>query len=40
MSLKANWNFPTHIRIGSGRLKEIGQCCSDLSIFNPLVVTD
>ena len=40
MSLKANWNFPTHIRIGSGRLKEIGQCCSDLNIFNPLVVTD
>ena len=40
MPLKANWNFPTHIRIGSGRLKEIGQCCSDLNIFNPLVVTD
>jgi alcohol dehydrogenase class IV len=40
MSLKANWNFPTHIKIGSGRLKEIGQCCSDLNIFNPLIVTD
>ena len=40
MSLKANWNFPTHIKIGLGRLKEIGQCCSDLNIFNPLVVTD
>ena len=40
MSLKANWNFPTHIKIGLGRLKEIGQCCGDLNIFNPLVVTD
>ena len=40
MSFEANWNFPTHIKIGSGRLKEIGQCCSDLNIFNPLIVTD
>ena len=40
MSLRANWNFPTHIKIGLGRLKEIGQCCGDLNIFNPLVVTD
>ena len=40
MSLISNWSFPTHIKIGPGRLKEIGQCCSDLNIYNPLVVTD
>ena len=40
MSLIANWNFPTNIKIGPGSLKEIGQSCIDLKISKPLIVTD
>ena len=35
-----NWNFPTHVKIGSGALAEIGNCCKDLKINQPLIVTD
>ena len=40
MILHANWNFPTHVKIGSGALAEIGNCCKDLKINKPLIVTD
>ena len=40
MQLYANWNFPTHVKIGSGTLAEIGNCCKDLKINQPLIVTD
>ena len=40
MSLIANWNFPTNIKIGPRSLKEIGQSCIDLKISKPLIVTD
>ena len=36
MQLYANWNFPTHVKIGSGALAEIGNCCKDLKINQPL----
>ena len=40
MQLYANWNFPTHVKIGSGALAEIGNCCKNLKINQPLIVTD
>ena len=40
MQLYANWNFPTHVKIGSGALAEIGDCCKNLKINQPLIVTD
>ncbi len=40
MKLHANWNFPTHVKIGSGALAEISNCCKDLKINKPLIVTD
>ena len=40
MQLNANWNFPTHVKIGLGALTEIGNCCKDLKINQPLIVTD
>ena len=40
MQLYANWNFPTHVKIGLGALAEIGNCCKDLKINQPLIVTD
>jgi len=35
-----NWNYPTPIWFGPGRIKEIQMACDDLNILNPLIVTD
>ncbi len=35
-----DWTFPTNIAYGPGRLKEIGKACNNLTITNPLIVTD
>ena len=40
MSLSANWNYPTAIRFGAGRIKELPQLCAELNIKKPLLVTD
>lgn len=40
MSLSANWNYPNPIRFGAGRIREIGEACSDAGITKPLLVTD
>ena len=34
-----NWNYPTPIWFGSGRIKEIQIACDDLNILKPLIVT-
>jgi alcohol dehydrogenase class IV len=38
--LKANWNYPTRIWAGPGRIAELGAACADLGIRRPLLVTD
>jgi alcohol dehydrogenase class IV len=38
--LKANWNYPTRVWAGPGRLAELPAACADLGIRRPLVVTD
>jgi len=38
--LNANWNYPTAIRVGAERLSELGECCRDLGMRSPLLVTD
>ena len=40
MTLTANWNYPTPIRFGSGRISEIGDACKAAGITKPLFVTD
>ena len=35
-----NWNYPTSIRFGLNRIKNIQEVCDELSIKNPLIVTD
>ncbi|MDN5204681.1 iron-containing alcohol dehydrogenase [Fulvivirgaceae bacterium BMA10] len=35
-----NWNFPTSIWFGPGRIKELVKACEHLGIQNPLFVTD
>jgi hypothetical protein len=38
--LKANWNYPTTIWAGPGRIAELPAACSLLGIKRPLLVTD
>ena len=40
MTLIANWNYPTPIRFGAGRISEIGDVCKSAGIKKPLLVTD
>ncbi|MBR58960.1 MAG: alcohol dehydrogenase [Myxococcales bacterium] len=37
---QGNWNFPTSIRFGAGRLAELPQACMELGMQRPLLVTD
>ena len=39
-TLNANWNYPTRIRVGAGRIKEISSACKELGMKAPLLVTD
>jgi alcohol dehydrogenase class IV len=36
----ANWNYPTTIWFGAGRIEELPQACAQAGMHNPLVVTD
>ncbi len=38
--LQANWNYPTDIRFGCGRITELVQVCRELGVEKPLLVTD
>lgn len=38
--LKANWNYPTSIWAGPGRIAELPAACSKLAVKRPLLVTD
>ncbi len=40
MSFSANWNYPTQMRFGAGRITELPEACRLLGIERPLVVTD
>jgi alcohol dehydrogenase class IV len=40
MALSATWTFPTHIRIGAGRVVEVAEACIEAGMSRPLFVTD
>ena len=40
IELKGNWNYPTAIRFGAGRIAELPQACAAARIARPLIVTD
>ena len=40
MELKGNWNYPTAIRFGAGRIGELPEACRELGMERPLLVTD
>ena len=37
---KYNWNYPTIMWVGENRIRDIALACKNLSINNPLLVTD
>ena len=39
-TLAGNWHYPTSIRFGPGRIRELAQTCRELGIMRPLLVTD
>jgi alcohol dehydrogenase class IV len=40
MNLSANWSYPTAIRFGAGRIKELAEASAAAGIARPLLVTD
>ena len=40
MNIVANWSYPTPIKLGRGRIKELADACKTLGIKKPLLVTD
>ncbi len=40
MSLTATWSYPTSIRFGAGRIRELPAACAEARIRRPLLVTD
>jgi alcohol dehydrogenase class IV len=36
----ANWSYPTAVRFGPGRIKELAEACKSAGINRPLLVTD
>lgn len=40
LSLKGNWNYPTSVRFGVGRIGELAEACRALGMARPMLVTD
>ncbi len=40
MTITSNWNYPTAVRFGPGRIKELAEACKVAGITRPLLVTD
>jgi alcohol dehydrogenase class IV len=40
VNLRGNWNYPTTIWAGPGRISELGEACAKAGIDRPLIVTD
>ncbi len=40
MDLRGNWNYPTTVRFGAGRIRELGDAAKAAGMRNPLFVTD
>ena len=39
-TLRGNWNYPTSIKFGAGRIVELTEHCRSLGMKRPLLVTD
>ena len=38
--ISVNWNYPTAVKVGAGRIKELPGFCQTLGMKNPLLITD
>ena len=39
-SPRSNWNYPTAVRFGAGRIAELAEACKSVGMQAPLIVTD
>ena len=39
-SIKANWSYPTAVKLGNGRIAELADACKSLGMEKPLLITD
>src|SRR5882724_11397785 len=39
-SLVGNWSYPTSVRFGAGRIRELPEACKAIGLKRPLLVTD
>jgi alcohol dehydrogenase class IV len=40
MSITANWSYPTAVKMGAGRIKELADHCKAVGMKKPLLITD
>ncbi|MEN8199354.1 MAG: iron-containing alcohol dehydrogenase [Thermodesulfobacteriota bacterium] len=40
MSYSANWNYPTNVKVGAGRIDELADLCKSMGSKSPLLITD
>jgi alcohol dehydrogenase class IV len=40
MNYSANWNYPTNVKVGAGRIKELAGLCKSMGMQSPLLITD
>ena len=40
MNYSANWNYPTNVKVGAGRINELPALCKALGMQAPLLITD
>ncbi len=40
MNYSANWNYPTNVKVGAGRIKELAGLCKAMGMQSPLLITD
>ncbi|TCU40231.1 iron-containing alcohol dehydrogenase [Rhizobium azibense] len=39
-NITANWSYPTSVKLGRGRIKELADACKSLGMKKPLLITD
>ncbi|MCU7816661.1 MAG: iron-containing alcohol dehydrogenase [Candidatus Thiodiazotropha sp. (ex Rostrolucina anterorostrata)] len=40
MTYTANWNYPTNVKVGQGRISELTELCTKMGMQSPLLITD
>lgn len=40
MNYTANWNYPTNVKVGRGRIAELADLCKSMGMQAPLLITD